>query len=665
MSSESWVEPCLHTGHRRGTQQTMDDQGQSDEKKKSSLFSDELQVMEIRHEHGTEIQREKNKETRRRRRVKPTDGTLPVSISVVEKDIDRRPEEPRGPGPFFFFGGKNGASIVVSYCESRGWQRIYDKTRTDYKLKWCETKSPATYYRFRAGYQLLYQIPNNKVLTTKIGLLNSLREYDRVSSKINYGHGNRRMKLEDFCPITFRMDMKDEREAFFNESSSDKYSMWICKPTGLNQGRGIFLLRPEDITAYREKLQYTTEQQSNRKPNRKSPYNAPQARIVQRYIQNPLLLKGRKFDVRSYFLIACTQPYMVFFRHGYIRLTCNPYDPNSDNITAHLTNQYMQKKNPLYSFLKEETVWSMEHFNAYINETYMLPKGLPKDWALGPFTKRMQHIIMHCFQAVKAKLDCKLGYFDLIGCDFLIDEDFKVWLLEMNCNPALHTNCEVLKDVIPQTVTETLDLSLEIFNKSCCGLNLLPLRSQKDFLLLYSSETMTLTKQKQKTAMPFSTLYPKSTSTHKNSALATQTGKSTNRGSKSSETQTKGSVPYTSILSSSVSNTSPLLQQPVDLPIKQQSATAVVFQKPLLKFQEMKQSKPVRVELQLSKCISNVSVLPQPCKSVTLTLNKGPNSLLKAGAQGRQTDNMEHLSCNLKMTKIHLTEPGFFHTAGT
>lgn len=45
----------------------------------------------------------------------------------------------------------------------------------------------------------------------------------------------------------------------------------------------------------------------------------------------------------------------------------------------------MQKKNPLYSLLKEETVWSMERFNIYINETYMLPKGLPKDWALGPF----------------------------------------------------------------------------------------------------------------------------------------------------------------------------------------------------------------------------------------------------------------------------------------
>lgn len=41
------------------------------------------------------------------------------------------------------------------------------------------------------GEQLVYQIPNNKVLTTKIGLLNSLREYDRISSKINNGKGHK------------------------------------------------------------------------------------------------------------------------------------------------------------------------------------------------------------------------------------------------------------------------------------------------------------------------------------------------------------------------------------------------------------------------------------------------------------------------------------------
>lgn len=35
------------------------------------------------------------------------------------------------------------------------------------------------------GEQLLYQLPNNKVLTTKIGLLSALREYSRIMNKTN------------------------------------------------------------------------------------------------------------------------------------------------------------------------------------------------------------------------------------------------------------------------------------------------------------------------------------------------------------------------------------------------------------------------------------------------------------------------------------------------
>ncbi|KAG8569161.1 hypothetical protein GDO81_014280 [Engystomops pustulosus] len=392
---------------------------------------------------------------------------------------EKKPEEPRGPGTFFYFGGGNGAQLVSAYCLEKGWQRIYDSKRDDYKLKWCETKSSATYNAFRDGDQLLYQIPNNKVLTTKIGLLNSLREYERVMQKINK---SRVLKMADFFPETLRLDVKDEAEAFF--STYEDGQTWICKPTGMNQGRGIYLLKnQEQVNVLRSQMLNVIED------SRKLPTKSPQARIVQRYIPNPLLLEGKKFDIRSYLLIASAVPYFVFFCHGYVRLTCNPYDPKSDDLTGHLTNQYMQKKNPLYNELKEETVWSMERFNTYVNEKFVEKKGLPQDWVLNTFTKRMQQIMIHCFLSVKSKLECRRGFFDLIGCDFLIDEDFKVWLLEMNCNPALHTNCEVLKDVIPSIVHETLDLALEIFKKSTKGHRILPLNTQSKFILLYNGET--------------------------------------------------------------------------------------------------------------------------------------------------------------------------------
>jgi len=40
----------------------------------------------------------------------------------------------------------------------------------------------------------------------------------------------------------------------------------------------------------------------------------------------------------------------------------------------------MQKKNPLYEEVKEDTVWSMDRFNDYVNENFVESKNLPEDW---------------------------------------------------------------------------------------------------------------------------------------------------------------------------------------------------------------------------------------------------------------------------------------------
>nr|KAF6267657.1 tubulin tyrosine ligase like 10 [Pipistrellus kuhlii] len=439
-------------------------------------------------------------------------GAAKPHATLLESHLPRAEKQPpsTGSGPFFYVGGTNGVAIISSYCKSKGWQRLQDSRREDYKLKWCEVKCRDSYLNFREGEQLLYQLPNNKLLTTKIGLLIALREYARVISRVSRMspctqtksggdptpareelprtspgrlEPQRILKMEEFFPETYRLDIRDERETFFD--LFDETQTWICKPTASNQGKGIFLLRSQpDLATLQAKIQNLEDDPAYRR----MPFRTPQARIVQRYIENPLLLEGKKFDVRSYLLIACAMPYMVFFGHGYARLTLSLYDPHSQDLSGHLTNQYMQKKSPLYVLLKEDTVWSMEQLNRYINDKFSKNRGLPRDWVFTTFTKQMQQIMAHCFLAVKSKLECKLGYFDLIGCDFLIDDNFKVWLLEMNSNPALHTNCEVLKEVIPRVVMETLDLALETFQKSLCGQRMLPLLSQRRFVLLHNGE---------------------------------------------------------------------------------------------------------------------------------------------------------------------------------
>ncbi|XP_010003566.1 PREDICTED: inactive polyglycylase TTLL10 [Chaetura pelagica] len=401
---------------------------------------------------------------------------------------EKIPKTPVGPGPYFYISGPNGAELVSIYCQSRGWQRIYDNRREDYALKWCETKSRDTYYHFKEGEQLLYQIPNNEVLTTKIGLLCCLREQERAMKRSRRSSPAKLLKMKEFFPESFRLDLKDDRNAFFELCKEEE--IWICKPSCSNQGQGIFLLKiPAAVNTLQAKLQSSTGCLLDQ------PHKPPQARIVQRYIHQPLLLEGKKFDVRSYLLVACTAPFLLFFAQGYVRLTCGNYDASSEDLTVHLTNQHVQKKNPLYRQQKDETVWRMEHFNSYVNEKFRQTSGLPTDWVFTVFTKRMQQIMLQCFLAAKHKLDCKLGYFDLIGCDFLIDENFKVWLLEMNANPALHTNCRALKDIIPAVVYESLDLVLEVFNKRLKGQSVLPLKTLSHFVLLYNEDAADLGKK--------------------------------------------------------------------------------------------------------------------------------------------------------------------------
>ena len=71
--------------------------------------------------------------------------------------------------------------------------------------------------------------------------------------------------------------------------------------------------------------------------------------VMQRYIKNPLLLNGYKFDMRIYVLVTSVNPLEVFiYKEGFGRFSTVPYtlDPNDkSNKYVHLTNVSINKYN--------------------------------------------------------------------------------------------------------------------------------------------------------------------------------------------------------------------------------------------------------------------------------------------------------------------------------
>lgn len=55
--------------------------------------------------------------------------------------------------------------------------------------------------------------------------------------------------------------------------------------------------------------------------------------------------------------------------------------------------------------------------------------------------------------------------FELFGYDFIIDEDFNAWMIEVNTNPCLEESSSILKKLLPRMVEDMLQLSVDtLFN---------------------------------------------------------------------------------------------------------------------------------------------------------------------------------------------------------
>jgi Tubulin-tyrosine ligase family len=76
---------------------------------------------------------------------------------------------------------------------------------------------------------------------------------------------------------------------------------------------------------------------------------------------------------------------------------------------------------------------------------------------------QIKELIIKSMHAVRKKLDPfkRRHTFELFGYDFILDEDYNVWLIEVNTNPCIEESSQLLKILLPRMIEDMLRLTVD------------------------------------------------------------------------------------------------------------------------------------------------------------------------------------------------------------
>ncbi|XP_054617870.1 probable tubulin polyglutamylase TTLL2 [Dunckerocampus dactyliophorus] len=319
-----------------------------------------------------------------------------------------------------------GPELLRQVLLERGWEEHHAGRRgqEDWNLYWRGADFPISEYRNLMPWQRLNHHPQSVGVTRKDRLERNLRRM-----RATFGSS-----LYDFSPAAFILPNDFTRflaEYYKPRLQGTPPLFWICKPVGLSRGRGIFIF---------EKV-------------RDLLYDC--AVIVQKYISEPLLISGYKFDLRIYVCVKSFHPLIVYIhQEGLVRFATEKYSQSSlQNPYIHLTNASINKLGPFYHATKDGVgrgcKWTLSKFRHFLHSQNINELLL---W------QRISNIVTLTLLTIAPSGPACHNCVELLGFDILLDVTFKPWLLEVNHNPALNPDCPADLAVKKKLIGDLIDL---------------------------------------------------------------------------------------------------------------------------------------------------------------------------------------------------------------
>ena len=233
-------------------------------------------------------------------------------------------------------------------------------------------------------------------------------------------------------------------------------NLWLLKRDNLNRGRKIKVF--SNLDSILKEINTLYEQRF------------PNNLIIQKYIENPLLYNKRKFDIRIWVLFTFLdkdKKYEVFiFKEGHLKACSDEFNLNSDDLFIHLTNYSVQKHNKNFSKSEIGNEISFSDFQKELNKSEN-----KVDFKKQIFPEIIK-IVSITANSIKGKINLskRTNCFEIFGYDFILDINYKPFLLEINTNPGYEESSPLIKTLVPRMIDDalrlTIDKEFEVYYKS-------------------------------------------------------------------------------------------------------------------------------------------------------------------------------------------------------
>ncbi|KAG0714795.1 Tubulin glycylase 3A [Chionoecetes opilio] len=290
-------------------------------------------------------------------------------------------------------------------------------------------------------------------------------------------------------------------------------NLWIVKPGAQSRGRGIFMMNNlEEILALVQspliyETKYVVQKYMGGSLQAHHEHKVPYADTLRGWLtgtsqgaprgslgykrttlcdefrkkcvplspsaERPLLIHNTKFDIRQWFLVTDWNPLHVWvYRECYLRFCSQQFDLSNNNEAVHLSNNAIQCKylnGERSGELPEENMWDVHQFKEYL-------RGVKRErkWEEVIYPG-MRDALVAAMLAAQVEMDSFKHGFELFGADFMLTEDLRPWLIEINSSPCMAATTSVTRRMCAQCLQDVIKVVVDYRNNKTADTGLFEL----------------------------------------------------------------------------------------------------------------------------------------------------------------------------------------------